>query len=100
VLVESEIALQSENYRPVAKRASLLYFVIADLGFVDPIYQYSLQCFPQFFFFVRGIVGASPPSNEVTQRVENLNLLFFTFYKHLQIAVRAAQAFVLIHSLC
>ena len=75
-LIESEIALQSENYRPVAKRASLLYFVIADLGFVDPMYQYSLQWFTQLF--VRGI-SAAPPSNEVTQRVENLNLFFSTF---------------------
>ena len=74
-LIESEIALQSENYIPVAKRASLLYFVIADLGFVDPMYQYSLQWFTQLF--VRGI-SAAPPSNEVTQRVENLNLFFFT----------------------
>ncbi len=31
--------MQSELYRPVAKRASLLYFVIADLGDVDPMYQ-------------------------------------------------------------
>jgi hypothetical protein len=30
--IETEIATQSELYRPVAKRASLLYFVIADLG--------------------------------------------------------------------
>ena len=73
-LIESEIALQSENYRPVAKRASLLYFVIADLGFVDPMYQYSLQWFTQLF--VRGISSAAPPSNEVTQRVKNLNLFF------------------------
>jgi hypothetical protein len=72
-LIERDIALQSENYRPVAKRASLLYFVIADLGFVDPMYQYSLQWFTQLF--VRGI-SAAPPSNEVTQRVENLNLFF------------------------
>jgi dynein heavy chain len=72
-LIESEIALQSENYRPVAKRASLLYFVIADLGFVDPMHQYSLQWFTQLF--VHGI-SATPPSNEVTQRVKNLNLFF------------------------
>ena len=38
--VEKEIEIQSELYRPVAKRSSLLYFVIADLGFVDPMYQY------------------------------------------------------------
>lgn len=40
--ITKEILVQSELYRPVAKRASLLYFVIADLGDVDPMYQYSL----------------------------------------------------------
>lgn len=35
--IEKECILQSELYRPVAKRASLLYFVIADLGNVDPM---------------------------------------------------------------
>jgi dynein heavy chain len=40
--ITKEILVQSELYRPVAKRASRLYFVIADLGDVDPMYQYSL----------------------------------------------------------
>ncbi|KAJ1404127.1 ATP-binding dynein motor region D5-domain-containing protein, partial [Ochromonadaceae sp. CCMP2298] len=57
-----EIQVQSELYRPVAKRASLLYFVIADLGDVDPMYQYSLPWFTQLF--VRGI-GAAKPAREI-----------------------------------
>ena len=44
-VIEEEIEQNSELYRPVAKRASLLYFVVADMGFVDPMYQYSLQWF-------------------------------------------------------
>ena len=40
VAIEDEVNVQSNLYRPVAKRASLLYFVIADLGEVDPMYQY------------------------------------------------------------
>jgi len=27
-----------ENYRPVARRGSVLYFVIADLALIDPMY--------------------------------------------------------------
>eukprot|EP00606_Chrysophyceae_sp_TOSAG23-5_P000662 GSChrysophyteH2.ASY1.ANO1.84.1 assembled CDS len=71
--IENEIIQQSEHYRPVGKRASLIYFVIADLGFVDPMYQYSLQWFT--ILFVRGIQAAAT-ANEVEQRVLNLNDFF------------------------
>jgi dynein heavy chain len=71
--IEQEILVQSELYRPVAKRASLLYFVIADLGEVDPMYQYSLQWFTQLF--VRGI-AASQPASALDQRIINLNDYF------------------------
>lgn len=71
--IESEILKQSELYRPVAKRASLLYFVIADLGEVDPMYQYSLQWFTQLF--IRGI-GAAKPSSVLDQRIVSLNDYF------------------------
>lgn len=38
-----------ESYRPVAKRGSILYFVIADLSNMDPMYQYSLGFFTKLF---------------------------------------------------
>ena len=38
-----------EDYRPVALRGSILYFVVADLGNVDPMYQYSLAFFADLF---------------------------------------------------
>jgi dynein heavy chain len=38
-----------ENYRLVARRGSVLYFVIADLGLIDPMYQYSLEFFGRLF---------------------------------------------------
>ena len=34
-----------EEYRVVATRASILYFTVADLSRIDPMYQYSLQAF-------------------------------------------------------
>ena len=42
-----EVNKTSEEYRPVAKRASLLYFCLADMANVDPMYQYArgvLRC--------------------------------------------------------
>lgn len=72
-VIEEEITKQSELYRPVAKRSSLLYFVIADVGNVDPMYQYSLQWFTQLF--QRGIANAAVAS-DINQRVTNLNEYF------------------------
>lgn len=42
-----------ERYRPVATRGSVLYFVIASLSEIDPMYQFSLKYFkqvPGFYF--------------------------------------------------
>ncbi len=38
-----------ESYRSVARRGSVLYFVIADLANIDPMYQYSLEFFTKLF---------------------------------------------------
>jgi dynein heavy chain len=38
-----------ESYRSVARRGSVLYFVIADLALIDPMYQYSLEFFSKLF---------------------------------------------------
>ncbi|KAG7262162.1 hypothetical protein CRUP_003824 [Coryphaenoides rupestris] len=37
--------LQSEGYRDIAKHSSVLFFSIADLANIDPMYQYSLTWF-------------------------------------------------------
>lgn len=36
-----------ERYRPVATRGSIMYFVIAGLSEIDPMYQFSLKYFKQ-----------------------------------------------------
>ena len=46
---EREINTAREKYRPVAIRGSVLYFVIADLGEMDPMYQFSLKYFKNLF---------------------------------------------------
>ena len=38
-----------EGYRTVATRASILYFVVADMANCDPMYQYSLDYFTKLF---------------------------------------------------
>ena len=41
-ITEKEIDRTREVYRPVAYRASVLFFTIIDLAVIDPMYQYSL----------------------------------------------------------
>nr|CAD7588833.1 unnamed protein product [Timema genevievae] len=44
---EENISIAREKYRVVATRGSVLYFVVAELGNIDPMYQYSLKYFSQ-----------------------------------------------------
>jgi len=46
---EEEITTAREKYRSVATRGSVMYFVVASLAEVDPMYQYSLKYFTQLF---------------------------------------------------
>lgn len=48
-ITEKEIDKTREIYRPVAYRASILFFTIIDLAVIDPMYQYSLQWFANLF---------------------------------------------------
>lgn len=41
-ITEDQIDTVRESYRPVAFRASILFFCIVDLALIDPMYQYSL----------------------------------------------------------
>ncbi len=58
------------GYRPVAFRASQLYFCIADLGSVDPMYQYSLEWYINLYTLS---FGKARPSSELEERLKNLN---------------------------
>jgi len=79
-VTEKEIDVTRENYRPVAYRASILYFCIADLSGVDPMYQYSLPWFTQLF--INGIRNSAPAEDFIV-RMDNLNKFFtYSVYKN------------------
>lgn len=46
---EIEIAESREGYRAIAKHSSILFFSIADLANIDPMYQYSLNWFVNLY---------------------------------------------------
>jgi len=66
---KKRIEIACEGYRPVAKRGSILYFVVANIGSVDPMYQYSLQFFTQLF---AGCMDKSAKSENLDERVETI----------------------------
>jgi len=72
-ITEEQIDAKRESYRPVAYRASILFFCINDLANIDPMYQYSLQWFIKLFSLG---VEKAPESTEHDQRLNNLNNYF------------------------
>eukprot|EP01116_Phalansterium_solitarium_P020979 TRINITY_DN6371_c0_g2_i1.p1 TRINITY_DN6371_c0_g2~~TRINITY_DN6371_c0_g2_i1.p1 ORF type:complete len:1126 (-),score=417.17 TRINITY_DN6371_c0_g2_i1:326-3703(-) len=89
-LKEKQINQARVKYQPVAARATALYFCMADLQVLDPMYQFSLQWFIQLF---TSAMLKSRPSNyaadpekqdqhwqtadaEVARRVASLSLFF------------------------
>ena len=51
-VTEEKINVAREKYRTVATRGSVMYFVVADMGEVDPMYQFSLKYFKQVNSFL------------------------------------------------
>lgn len=62
-----EIDEVTEVLRPCATRASIIYFVVADLANIDPMYQYSLQFFASLF---EQRLAASARSDDPQERIQ------------------------------
>lgn len=48
-VTEEKINVAREAYRPCAKRAAILFFVLSDLGGIDNMYQFSLDSYVTLF---------------------------------------------------
>eukprot|EP00731_Ephydatia_muelleri_P009184 Em0004g1522a len=66
---EVQITTAREKYSPVATRGSVMYFVVATLAEVDPMYQFSLKYFNQLFNLC---IKNSPHSKDLEKRLEIL----------------------------
>jgi dynein heavy chain len=65
----------------VSQEASCLFFAISDLGFIDPMYQYSLTYFLDLFIFS---IESSEKSEDLQVRLENINAHFlFSLYRNI-----------------
>ena len=78
IAAETEIKIDEarNGYKPVAYRTSLLFFCIALLADIDPMYQYSLDWFIDLF--IRAIADSEPDS-DLEKRMDNLNVYFQYF---------------------
>ncbi|XP_068180564.1 dynein axonemal heavy chain 12 [Antennarius striatus] len=66
---EVKIAESREGYRPIANHASVLFFSIADLTNIDPMYQYSLSWFVNLY---NKSITDSNKSKVLEKRLRNL----------------------------
>nr|CAI5852585.1 unnamed protein product [Callosobruchus analis] len=67
---EVEIDRAREGYRPSAKRSSILFFVLNDMGRIDPMYQFSLDA---YFLLFTNSIKKSPKSAILPERISALN---------------------------
>lgn len=79
LLVEEDINQTRNQYRTVAIRGSILYFVIADMAGIDPMYQYSLGYIKRLF---NKAIEVSPQGKDVNHRldilIDNITRMIFT----------------------
>ena len=73
---EKKIDAAREGYRPCAYRASILYFLLADLARVDPMYQFSLDAYVSLFTIS---LDKSARSDDLQERIKSLNE-YHTFF--------------------
>ncbi|XP_038127258.1 dynein heavy chain 12, axonemal [Cyprinodon tularosa] len=66
---EMKIAESREGYRPIAKHSSILFFSIADLTNIDPMYQYSLSWFVNLYI---NSIQDSYKSKTLERRLQHL----------------------------
>jgi dynein heavy chain len=68
------------GYRPAAKRGAILFFVLSDMARVNPMYQYSLFAYMEFF---RACLHKVIPDETVSRRVTNIISAFTkSFYDY------------------
>ncbi|XP_029381754.1 dynein heavy chain 2, axonemal [Echeneis naucrates] len=69
---KTEIKIDSarEAYRPCAQRASILFFILNDLGHINPMYQFSLDAYINLFNLS---IEKSKRSHKLEERIAKLN---------------------------
>lgn len=67
--IQKHINETRKNYRPVAFRVSQLFFVVADLSNIEPMYQYSLEWYERIYL---SAISEAERASIVAERAKNL----------------------------
>ncbi|KAK7497834.1 hypothetical protein BaRGS_00010968 [Batillaria attramentaria] len=95
---EEKISLAREKYRSVAERGSVMYFVVASMGEVDPMYQFSLKYFKQLF---NTTIETSEKKSDLQQRLQIcLNETTMCIYKNVARALFEKEKLVFSFMMC
>jgi len=79
-LTQASISVMREQYRPIATRGSVLYFLIVEMGMVNPMYQNSLQQFLEQFDMS---LSNSDKAVMLERRIRNIiEYLTYAIYKY------------------
>ena len=75
-----EIEVLRDGYRPAARRGAVLFFVLADLAAINPMYQYSLNSYLGVFDIS---LRKSLPDSHLQKRLRNIiNTLSLNIYHY------------------
>uniref|UniRef100_A0A1I8GGQ9 DHC_N2 domain-containing protein n=1 Tax=Macrostomum lignano TaxID=282301 RepID=A0A1I8GGQ9_9PLAT len=66
-ITEQKISAARSKYIPVAERGSCMYFVVANMAEIDPMYQFSLKYFKNLF---NNTIESSEKSDNLEQRIQ------------------------------
>ena len=61
---------RTQGYRPCAERASILFFVLNDIGGIDPMYQFSLDSYIELFNIS---IDKAQRTSKLEERITNIN---------------------------
>ena len=79
-VTEKKISEARNKYIPVSQRGAAMYFVVASIGEVDPMYQFSLKYFKQLF---NSTIETSEKSEDLANRIVTiLKETTITIYKN------------------
>jgi dynein heavy chain, axonemal len=75
-----EVETSRDAYRPVARCGAVLFFVLAQLSNINPMYEYSLNAFLEVF--VGSLLRSKPDSSLPKRLVKIMDTLKYTVYNY------------------